>query len=126
VHIGIAIRFCPVAVVRHTGGTRYGIRAVFDLAVAYGMGQGAAAAKLAMEGRDAAAWRARMRAYCISEPLRSLRWHQLPARLPRYVAFLRGYRRTMRDLELGDDRRLRRRAPGERSAFLADDPLRTP
>jgi glycosyltransferase involved in cell wall biosynthesis len=98
----VPIRFCPQAIVRHTYGTRYGLRAVHGMSVAYAAGQGAVAGKLTLAGRDATPWRRQMRRECLTSPLRSLRLDRIPPRLSRLAAFERAYRRCVRQFRIDD------------------------
>jgi len=113
----VPIRFFPDAIVHHTHGRRYGIRAVLGLSSSYGSGQGAAAAKMTMtpdidttvwSGSD---WRQRMRHDTLIDPLRTLRLHRLIRGLPRLFAFERSYRRCLRG-HVVDDRGLLQPRPG--------------
>jgi glycosyltransferase involved in cell wall biosynthesis len=94
---GVPIRFLPGAVVHHTSGARYGFKAVLAISTAYASGQGAVAAKLSLAGSDGSEWRQEMWRQCLIDPLRRLRWHHIPPRLPRLAAFERSYRRCVRE-----------------------------
>jgi len=109
-HAGVPIRFASDAVVLHTHGARTGWRAVLRMSTAYAAGQGAVAAKLELGGGDTS-WRRAMWDQCILTPAKSLRLHQIPARLPRLVAFERARLRCKRSFTLDERGLLQRRDP---------------
>ncbi|MDJ0768694.1 MAG: glycosyltransferase family A protein [Ilumatobacter sp.] len=100
---GVAIRFLPQAVVHHTSGRRFGLRAVYRHRSGYGIGHGAVAAKMSLVSPpDAPVWNGRiwrrdMWRQVLVTPFTSLRPHRAIAGLPRLVAFERAYRRCRRD-----------------------------
>jgi glycosyltransferase involved in cell wall biosynthesis len=106
---GVPIRFRPDAVVHHTAGTRYGVRSVLGVSVAYASGQGAVAAKLTLRSGSGAEWLQEIRAECLTRPLRRLQPHRIALRLPRLLAFERAYRRCLGDYTLDGSGLLTRR-----------------
>ncbi|HET7486297.1 MAG TPA: glycosyltransferase [Acidimicrobiales bacterium] len=110
---GITMVTTPKAVVRHTGGWRYGVQAVWRLQRAYNEGNGAYAAKLAMHGDP----RGR-KALADVRRLTALDWIErrrpraLPAGLWRYAHFMHGYRSCLRGYRVGPDGLLQPRPRG--------------
>jgi glycosyltransferase involved in cell wall biosynthesis len=105
----VPVRFRPDLVVRHSFGTRFGLRAVARMGSSYAHGQGAVAAKLALGDGSAGGWRRAMRDQCLWQPLRSLRPDRLFRRLPRLLTFERGYRACLAGYELASPFLLRPR-----------------
>lgn len=105
----IPIRFLPDAVVHHTHGTRYGLRAIHDISVAYASGQGAVAGKLSLNGGGGHEWRRAVREDCLVGPLRRRRPLGVPLRLPRLLAFERSYRQCLQQFRLDASGLLERR-----------------
>jgi glycosyltransferase involved in cell wall biosynthesis len=116
----VPIRFLPEAVVHHTYGTRYGLRAVHDISVSYASGQGAVAAKLSLGGGGGEEWRHAVRKDCLVRPLQRLRPLGVTLRLPRLLAFERSYRRCLREFQLSTSGMLERRAVDETSSAGVD------
>jgi glycosyltransferase involved in cell wall biosynthesis len=105
---GVTIRFLPDAVVRHSFGRRFGLRAAVALRTGYGIGHGAVAAKMThVSSPDAERWNGRLwrrhiwRESLIS-PIRQLRPHRIFTSMPRLIAFERAYRTCLRDYVVND------------------------
>jgi GT2 family glycosyltransferase len=94
--LGIAIRTTPAAVVHHTGGWRYGARAVWKLNRSYALGNGAHAAKITLLGdpRGERALR-EVRRMAARDWLARRRPAALPAGLGKYHYFAQAYRECL-------------------------------
>jgi glycosyltransferase involved in cell wall biosynthesis len=98
----VPIRLLPDAVVDHSHGRRYGVRAVFRMVTGYGYGQGAVAAKMTLTSQpdsttwNGRAWRRRAWRDAVLAPLRTLRVDRVAVSLPRLIAFELAYRRAVR------------------------------
>ena len=105
---GVPIRFLPGAVVRHSFGRRFGLRAAVALRTGYGIGHGAVAAKMThMSDPGAEIWNGRLwRRHIWHEslvsPIPRLRPDKIVTSLPRLIAFEHAYRKCLREYGVDD------------------------
>jgi glycosyltransferase involved in cell wall biosynthesis len=100
---GVKMVSTPRSVVFHTHGRRYGVKAVVRYWHVQDTGAGAVAAKLTLRGdRRGEEWRrSKIREYTAGT-FRQPRPHRLVAHPVRLQAFLRAYRRCLRDFRLDE------------------------
>jgi glycosyltransferase involved in cell wall biosynthesis len=102
----------PRAVVYHTYGIRYGLRAVIRMSQAYARGNGALAGKLTLmgdpRGRE---WLCMTRRECIQDTLLELRLHRLPFALNRLRVFEAAYQECVTNFRVDSEDLLQLRQP---------------
>jgi glycosyltransferase involved in cell wall biosynthesis len=110
--IGVRMRSTPRAVVYHTYGARYGVRALLAHQRNYARGNGAMAAKLTLL-RDprGAEWLEATRRECLRGWIQNRRPHRIAADLRRLFHFSGGYRDCLRRYAVDSAGLLRRLAP---------------
>ena len=96
--MGVKMRSTPRAIVYHTHGVRYGVRALLAHQRNYARGNGAMAAKLTMSGDPRGAqWLEATRRDCLRSWFQNRRPQRLAADLRRLQCFAGGYRDCIRD-----------------------------
>lgn len=120
-HLQIRMRSTPKAVVRHTWGSRHGLRALFRYQRSYAMGNGALAAKLTLAGDPRGReWVSRTRTECMQDLRNPLRMHRFPEPLLRWNYYRSAYATCLRDYDLDARGMLRKRqAPFEQHGYSA-------
>jgi glycosyltransferase involved in cell wall biosynthesis len=107
--LGIKMRSTPRAMVIHSYGSRYGLKAVLRQSRSYAIGNGGLAGKLTLlgdpRGRE---WVALTARECILDSLRRRRLHRVPHNLLRLWYYTRAYRRCLREFDVDAPRRLLR------------------
>src|SRR5204863_158616 len=90
---GVKMRCTPRAVVHHTYGRRFGLKALLANSRNYARGNGALAAKLSLFGdRRGTEWLTETLRESTVDVLRGLAWHRLPFSLRRLWHYRAGYR----------------------------------
>jgi GT2 family glycosyltransferase len=119
-NLGIAMRSTSAAVVHHTYGWRYGIRAVWNLQRLYALGNGGHAAKMTLVGdpRGEADLR-HVRRLAARDWFERRHPVALPAGLRRYYHFAKGYRECLNGYFVNDRGVLERHPPTVSTAAAA-------
>jgi glycosyltransferase involved in cell wall biosynthesis len=107
----IAMLATPRSVIRHTWGTRYGLRSTLKTSASYARGNGALAGKLTLMGDPRGAeWLEITRRSLLTDTIGSFRLHRLPASLRRVRIFQQAYRECIREFCVDDTGLLRPRS----------------